>query len=63
MYCRMPANELVKDVDKWKNTLTNVIDSQNAKLSEQVCVCVYVKLCVHVHMYTWVHVSMYLCKR
>ena len=36
-YYRIPVQELVKDVDKWKNTLTNSIDSQNAKLSEQVC--------------------------
>lgn len=32
----IPAQELVKDVDKWKSTLTNSIDSQNAKLSEQI---------------------------
>lgn len=34
---RIPAHELVKDVDKWKSTLANSIESQNAKLSEQVC--------------------------
>ena len=55
VYRRMPANELVKDVDKWKNTLTNVIDSQNAKLSEQVCVCVCMCACIHVIMYLCKH--------
>ncbi|XP_065918337.1 axonemal dynein light chain domain-containing protein 1-like isoform X2 [Dysidea avara] len=32
----LPVEQLTKDVDKWKNTLTNSIDSQNAKIAEQV---------------------------
>jgi len=36
----LPVERLTKDVDKWKNTLTNSIDSQNAKISEQVCITV-----------------------
>ena len=35
--CSLPVEQLTKDVDKWKNTLTNSIDSQNAKIAEQVC--------------------------
>ena len=50
VHYRIPANELVKDVDKWKSTLTNSIDSQNAKLSEQVCVYVYMCMCVYVNV-------------
>ena len=36
MFCRVEVNETVRKVQKWVTTATNAIDSEDAKLVEQV---------------------------